>query len=123
MKQEAGQLADSSCYECGETVIPGPRDRGVRRDMRYLVAYDISDDRRLQRVAKVCEDYGIRVQKSVFECDLEPEQFEEMWSRMLQEIDPDEDLVAAYPLCRSCAARVICAGKMARPEKVLAYIV
>jgi hypothetical protein len=38
--------------------------------MLHLVAYDISDPKRLSRVARVCKDYGIRVEYSVFECDL-----------------------------------------------------
>ncbi len=37
---------------------------------RHLIAYDISDDRRLRRVAKVMEAYGDRLQYSVFICDL-----------------------------------------------------
>jgi CRISPR-associated protein Cas2 len=36
----------------------------------YLVCYDIRDDKRLRRVAGICEGYGLRVQFSVFECDL-----------------------------------------------------
>ena len=88
-----------------------------------MVAYDISDERRLRQIARICEDYGIRVQKSVFECDLEVERFEEMWERLLDEIDPDEDLIVAYPLCRSCAARAVCGGRMVRPGNILAYVV
>ena len=37
---------------------------------RYLIAYDISDDKRLRRVIKVMEAFGIRLQYSVFLCDL-----------------------------------------------------
>ncbi|MGH3188117.1 MAG: CRISPR-associated endonuclease Cas2 [Streptosporangiaceae bacterium] len=37
---------------------------------RYLVAYDIRDDRRLRSVAGCCEGYGTRIQYSVFVCDL-----------------------------------------------------
>ena len=39
--------------------------------MKCLIAYDISDPRRLRRVAKVLVRYGIRIEKSVFTCDLE----------------------------------------------------
>ena len=90
--------------------------------MRFLVAYDITSPQRLRRVAKLCEDYGARVQKSVFECDLEPTQFERMWTELCNEIDGDEDFLVAYPLCRSCSAKVESAGVMIRPDKVLAYI-
>ena len=37
---------------------------------RYLIAYDISDDRRLRRICKIMEEYGTRLQYSVFLCDL-----------------------------------------------------
>ena len=41
--------------------------------MRYLVIYDITDDRRLRRIARTLRSYGIRVQKSAFECELSEE--------------------------------------------------
>ena len=37
---------------------------------RYLVAYDIRDDRRLRSIATCMEGYGVRIQYSVFVCDL-----------------------------------------------------
>ena len=36
----------------------------------YLVCYDICDEKRLRRVAEICSDFGVRLQYSVFECDL-----------------------------------------------------
>ena len=47
--------------------------------MLRIVAYDISNPKRLRRVALACLDYGIRIEKSVFECDLRNDQFEELW--------------------------------------------
>ena len=38
----------------------------------YLICYDISNDKRLRRVFKVCKDYGVHLQYSVFESDLSP---------------------------------------------------
>ena len=48
--------------------------------MLYLITYDVSTTtpegrRRLRKVAQACKDYGQRVQKSVFECLVEPEQW------------------------------------------------
>ena len=65
--------------------------------MLYLIAYDISDNRRLRRVARTCEDFGIRIEKSVFECRLEECDFEEMWER-LSKIMHDGDRIVAYPI-------------------------
>jgi len=90
--------------------------------MRYLVAYDICEARRLRQTAKVCEDYGVRVQKSVFECDLEPVQFESLWEELQAVIDEEDDYLVAYPLCQACSGKVLSAGVMVRPEKVVAYI-
>lgn len=39
---------------------------------RYLLAYDISDDKRLRRVLDVAKDFGLRLQYSVYLCDLDP---------------------------------------------------
>jgi CRISPR-associated protein Cas2 len=61
-----------------------------------LVVYDIAQARRLQRVAKVMERYGVRVQKSVFECRLTRARQEEMTRRLSGVIEPGEDQVRVY---------------------------
>ena len=53
----------------------------------FLVVYDIADGRKLRRVAKTCEDYGVRIQKSVFECALDADRFQRLWSRLCEIID------------------------------------
>jgi CRISPR-associated protein Cas2 len=97
------------------------------KDMLYLIAYDISTidktgQRRLRQVAKTCENYGIRVEKSVFECDLKEEVFAAFWDSLNKIIDPDEDSLIAYRICRSCVKDVLSAGALYRPIKRLAYI-
>lgn len=96
---------------------PGPTE------MLTLVAYDIRQPRRLTRVAAVCEDYGVRVQYSLFECRLEPPAFERFWTRLLAEIDPAEDRVVAYPLDARCARETRTAGTMVCSEQVVCYLV
>jgi CRISPR-associated protein Cas2 len=59
--------------------------------MLYLVAYDVSDPRRLHRVAQACEDFGVRVQYSIFEAHLDEKDFQRFWLRLIDEIDEDED--------------------------------
>ena len=66
--------------------------------MLHLIAYDISSGRRLRRVARTCEDYGIRVEKSVFECDLKDKDFEAMWSQLSRIVNVEEDRVIDYPI-------------------------
>ena len=71
-----------------------------------VVAYDICHPRRLRRVAKVVEDYGRRVQKSVFEVEVGPAAFGELRRRVEREIEPLEDGVKYYPLCGACLGRM-----------------
>ncbi|MFO1178635.1 MAG: CRISPR-associated endonuclease Cas2 [Ottowia sp.] len=69
--------------------------------MLVLVCYDVNTEasagrRRLRRVAKVCESTGQRVQKSVFECQVDIAQFEELERRLLAEINPEQDCLRLY---------------------------
>jgi CRISPR-associated protein Cas2 len=71
--------------------------------MDVLVTYDVSTEtaagrRRLRRVAKACEGYGQRVQKSVFECALTEVQLERLVHRLVGLIDPAEDSLRVYRL-------------------------
>jgi len=71
--------------------------------MLIIVCYDVATDtsagrRRLRRVARVCEGMGQRVQKSVFECQVNPMQFEDLERRLLAEIDAAEDCLRLYRL-------------------------
>lgn len=71
--------------------------------MEVLVVYDISTvapdgERRLRQVAKVCEGYGQRVQKSVFECCIEMREIRLLIHDIGKVIDPAVDRVAIYRL-------------------------
>jgi CRISPR-associated protein Cas2 len=76
-----------------------------------IVTYDVSTAtaagrKRLRRVAKVCESMGQRVQKSVFECQVNEMQFEELERRLLAEIDEKEDNLRIYRLTEPAHLRV-----------------
>ncbi|HOF31285.1 MAG TPA: CRISPR-associated endonuclease Cas2 [Burkholderiaceae bacterium] len=75
-----------------------------------FVSYDIADPGRLRRVATLCEGYGERVQKSVFECHLKPAQLQELRDRLARIVRPDEDKVFIATLCRADAARILVDG-------------
>jgi CRISPR-associated protein Cas2 len=69
--------------------------------MKVLIAYDVSTvdaagARRLRRVAQACEDYGQRVQKSVFECSVGPTEWVQLRGRLLAEIDVAQDSLRFY---------------------------
>lgn len=73
--------------------------------MMHLIAYDIAHDKRLNAVARTCEDYGIRVQKSLFVCNLVPEDFAQLWRRLSNVIDHEEDMIVDYPICETCCRK------------------
>jgi len=71
--------------------------------MWIIVAYDVRTDeakgrKRLRRVAQVCKDFGQRVQKSIFECQVDDMKFEELRRRLLREINDEEDNLRLYRL-------------------------
>ena len=92
------------------------------KNMLHLVAYDICSPKRLRLVAKTCLDYGVRVEKSVFECDLDESTFAAFWDRLNEIIDPDEDALIAYRICRTCVKDILSAGALYRPIQRIAYI-
>ncbi len=66
--------------------------------MEYLVVYDICNPKRLRRVEKMMRGFGCRVQKSVFECDLNKSTVGAMREQAGRIIDPDKDSIRLYPL-------------------------
>lgn len=110
-------------YYVGVTILDRDPSKERYRNMLYLVAYDIRDPKRLRRVAKVCADYGVRVEYSVFECDLSEEQFGSLWIDLVKEIDRSEDSILAYRICGSCVDRIKSLGQVIRPGKTLVYII
>ena len=79
--------------------------------MLVVVAYDVSIEtpdgrRRLRRVAKLCEDRGQRVQKSVFECLVDPAQWTRLKHDLTAEIDKNTDSLRFYYLGKNWKRRV-----------------
>ncbi|MDO4709607.1 MAG: CRISPR-associated endonuclease Cas2 [Pseudomonadota bacterium] len=71
--------------------------------MLMLITYDISLEdvagrARLRRIAKHCLDYGVRVQYSVFECDVTPDQWVKLKSKLLDTYQPETDSLRFYHL-------------------------
>lgn len=91
--------------------------------MYYLIAYDIADARRLQRIAKVMEDFGRRVQLSVFEAELEDRELARLRARVAKHLDPEMDGVKYFPLCERCLDHVSCHGVGDDPERNVGHLV
>lgn len=79
--------------------------------MMILVTYDVSTvdkagQKRLQKVAKTCQNYGQRVQNSVFECSLSMEQLVRLRNELLTIIELDSDSLRFYNLGNNWRHRV-----------------
>lgn len=79
--------------------------------MECLVVYDVDTttpegERRLRRIAKICEGYGIRVQKSVFEITCTSPQFPKLRQQLVDGIDRSRDDIRLYRLSEGTLAGV-----------------
>lgn len=79
--------------------------------MLILITYDVSTvdqagRRRLRRVARACQDYGVRVQKSVFECQVGQTEWVRLKDRLLKELKSDEDSLRFYYLDEKAVQRI-----------------
>jgi len=79
--------------------------------MLVLVTYDVNTEtakgrKRLHRVAKTCENYGQRVQNSVFECLVDPAQFTVLKQQLIDEINVEKDSLRFYYLGNNWKRRV-----------------
>ncbi len=92
--------------------------------MRYVVSYDIGDDKRRRLVAKIMEGYGYRVQYSVFECDLEKRQLLALKKALRPLVKKQEmDSVRFYALPADTLAMVEVFGNdMARSLGIISVI-
>ena len=80
--------------------------------MRWVIAYDIESDTVRDRVAQVLLGTGERVQYSVFECRLEPEELPMLLARLQRELGETKGNVRVYRLCSACAKEAIGIGNL-----------
>lgn len=78
--------------------------------MLTLISYDIVDDKRRTKVMQLLKGYGTRVQRSVFECHLDPAASARLDRALRQLIDPQTDSVRCYPLDAAALQRVTIHG-------------
>ena len=74
--------------------------------MFMVIAYDIADSKRLNRIAKIMEDYGTRVQYSVFEVYADRHVLKQLMVRVMMVMNPEEDSVRIYSLCKDCEGKL-----------------
>ncbi len=90
------------------------RDRSL-----IVVAYDIRDDCRRQRVANTLLGFGARIQGSVYELWLTQREVETMWYKVTRQVG-ERDLLRCYTLCTVCEGRTPSHG-MPSPEREVAF--
>ncbi|MCC6343675.1 MAG: CRISPR-associated endonuclease Cas2 [Bryobacterales bacterium] len=83
--------------------------------MQYVICYDVSDDRRRERIATALLDYGQRIQESVFLADLDAELFMRMKSRVEKLLDPLDDRIHIFTLCTVCSRKIVQLGRATLP--------
>lgn len=89
--------------------------------MYVLVTYDVSTEtaegrKRLRRIARICEDFGVRVQNSVFELSVKPDQWVLCRGRLLKTFKQEEDSLRFYFLGRNWRRRVEHVGANHKPD-------
>lgn len=89
--------------------------------MLVLVTYDVSliapgGQRRLRNIAKTCLDFGVRVQNSVFECEVDPASFVVLKNELLGIFDPEFDSLRFYFLGKKGRQKVEHAGAKVVPD-------
>lgn len=87
----------------------------MRGEVFVVISYDIPDDKRRLKVAKLLLDYGgQRVQWSVFECYITSRNLDRLRGRLHEVFNVEQDSIRFYLLCDACQPRVVFLGK-ARP--------
>lgn len=71
----------------------------------HLVTYDVRDDKRLRRVARLLESYGERLQYSVFRCHLTDREMQRLRWELAKAMAADDDLLI-IGLCERCVGQI-----------------
>lgn len=90
--------------------------------MFYIVCYDISDTRRRNKVARAVDDYGNRLQYSVFEVRLDDAQRRALLKELEEIIDPDADSIYVFPLCERCRKTMSIRGRGTAFDEEIVWI-
>ena len=94
--------------------------------MIILIAYDIIDTRKRNHIVKILLSYGTRVQKSVFECDLDEKRHNDIYSKLFNVMQTNFnklDSIRIYKICEKCLSKtqVIGLGKIEKTEPFLIF--
>lgn len=75
-----------------------------------VVSYDITNNRKRKKIADILEEYGHRVQYSVYEITVPSGEVRTLRSRLAKHLKKSTDTIRYYPLCQKCVAKIACDG-------------
>lgn len=78
--------------------------------MKYIISYDIASDRKRNKMSKILEDYGVRIQYSIFECELNKNDLKQLRKKLEEFVDLKTDSLMFFPLCENCYNKKIFLG-------------
>lgn len=84
-----------------------------------VVAYDIADTKRRNKICATLEQYGQRVNYSVFECFLKEKEISEMKLRIEEQFKKGRDIILYYHLCKDCLEKVERKGHLSKEKQVV----
>ncbi|MCT7482714.1 CRISPR-associated endonuclease Cas2 [Aliarcobacter cryaerophilus] len=73
--------------------------------MKYLITYDIENNKRRKKVSDELEAYGYRVNFSVFECELNKTKMKNLVKKLEELIDKKKDSLRCYHVCENCVPK------------------
>lgn len=91
--------------------------------MFIIISYDISEDKKRQKLHKILSNYGIAVQLSVFEFELSNKQFIELKNQIDSITDCNNDNIRIYHLCSLCNEKAITFNKTGLNQKLKTIII
>jgi len=81
--------------------------------MIYVITYDIDDDKKRYRISKILEEFGVRVQESVFECNLNSFLYDQLLNKLKKFDDSSGGVnIRIYPLCKDCFLKAVGFGEL-----------
>ena len=89
----------------------------------FLLVYDVRNDRRRAKIARLMESLGERVQGSVFEAYLTPEELQKIFIKSEKAMNLQEDSLRVYALCETCRPRLKTLGQGALTPPPAAAII
>lgn len=78
----------------------------------YVISYDIAEDRLRRKIAGELENFGVRIQYSVFECSLTKKRYMELYEKLvLLTMEMEKGSIRIYHICDNCREKIVTIGE------------